>query len=246
MELRTFLSYSQESDRSKLFEGLQDPETSAQGINPATIQNPLANQLLYQNQAGLGGAGGLYNNPAAFASLGGGGLANLGGGVFGNQLGGQFGGVGSQLGGYSGLGGAGGFGGINPYLSGAGGIGGFQNPYAFGGLNGGGVDIYNQGALAAQLYNNPYGGSGTLAGAAAGINPLLLRGAQNTQYPVIGGLGNYNPYLAAQALLSPYSNYNQLNNYPFSSRFGIGAGSSGRSGLGSRSSSNNNNNNNDE
>lgn len=238
----------QDSDRSNGFLGLQnkDTETSAQALN-AAVQNP----LLYQNQAfgGLGGAGG---------------LANLGGGLFSNQGqfgAGQFGGglnpyLQNGLGGYqNGLGGY-----QNAAIGGLG--GGYQNPYlgggfggGFGGLGGlGGVapDIYTQGALSAQLYNNPlYGaGAGTLTGSAAGINPLLLRGVQNSQYPIIGGLGGLgayqNPYLAAQALLSPYSNYNQVNNYPFASRFGIGAGT-GRSGLGiNRYNSQNSQNNNDE
>ncbi|ODN02671.1 hypothetical protein Ocin01_04013 [Orchesella cincta] len=230
---------SSSSDRLKLFEGLTDPESSAQAISPATV-NPYTNQLLLQNQAALFNNQGLFaggngaNSAAAAAALGSGNLQNLGGGLFSNQFQPyQFGLSGQGLNG-------------NSFVNAAvGGLNAYQNPLLFGGANIPGIsspDIYSQSAAAAQLYNNPYIGNAAAAlgggGISAGINPLLLRGQTNLQYPIVGG----NPYLAAQALLSPYSNYNQLNpynNFPFASRFGIGVG---RSSIGNRQSSNSNNN----
>jgi len=232
---------SSSSDRQKLFEGLTDPDSSAQAISSAAV-NPYTNQLLLQNQAALFNNPGLYaggngvNSAAAAAALGSGNLQNLGGGIFSNQYQPyQFPFSGQGLNG-------------NSFVNAAvGGLNAYQNPLLFGGANLPGIqspDIFSQSAAAAQLYNNPYIGQAQAfggAGGAVGINPLLLRGQTNLQYPIVGGGGN--PYLNAQALLSPYSNYNQLNpynNFPFASRFGIGVG---RSSIGNRQSSNSNNNN---
>ncbi|CAL8142170.1 unnamed protein product [Orchesella dallaii] len=214
---------SSTSDRQKLFEGLTDPDSSAQAISSAAV-NPYTNQLLLQNQAAL------FNNPALYG--GGNGLNGL------NGI--NSAAAAAALGSGQGLNG-------NSFVNAAvGGLNAYQNPLLFGGANIPGIsspDLYSQSAAAAQLYNNPYIGAAAFggAGASAGINPLLLRGQTNLQYPIVGGAGN--PYLNAQALLSPYSNYNQLNpynNFPFASRFGIGVG---RSSIGNRQSSNSNNNN---
>lgn len=194
--------------------------------------NPYSTQLLLQNQAGLFNNPGLFGGNTNSAAIGSGNIANLGGGLFSNRpyrlpITGQ------------GLNG-------NSFVNAAlGGLNAYQNPLLYGGGNFPGVaspDIFSQSAAAAQLYNNPYLGAGAFGGAgiSQGINPLLLRGATNLQYPIVGG---NNPYLAAQALLSPYSSYNQLNpynNFPFASRFGIGLG---RSSVNNRQNSNSNNNN---
>lgn len=217
---------------NRQIDNLDDPESSAQAISPAAV-NPYTSQILLQNQllnnqALLGG--GSPNTNSAAAAVGSGNLANLGGGLFSNQPY-QFPVAGQGLNG-------------NSFVNAAvGGLSAYQNPLLFGGATIPGIgspDIYSQSAAAAQLYNNPFLGVGSFGGAgiSTGVNPLLLRGATNLQYPIVA---SQNPYLAAQALLSPYSSYNQLNpynNFPFASRFGIGVG---RSSLGNRQNSNSNN-----
>jgi len=200
---------------------MEDTQSSAQGISSQAINPYGRNQaLLYNNQAG-GFQGGINPLLASLYAGNGGGLGGYNQGL--GQLGG-LGGYGNAFGGNQFAGGLGGLNGYgqNPYLQLGGGLGGLQG---------------------ASAYQNPYLASNiALSGAAAGINPLLLSGARNAQYPVGVGLGGTNPYLT-QSLLSPYSQYSQINPYssfPFSSRFGIGL-SRNRGAVGGSLGNNNSN-----